>query len=288
MARAARRNKKVVDYSQFGDADDDDEDFASIAVPSSKKSKRVHPDSKEKKRAPKEEILLQKRSPIKRVTLDDKVYQRHLEVALALSVDEPSLDNCKIEDLKEQDDETCKYVAMESRDSGVLSSCGEVSGMEADQPRAQSQSSTHDEQSQDVSAEELEVDSSFSEEEEDDDDTFVVKKKIKENRKDGRKLNVEARKRAQKPPKLKMNDVVQVKSQPALQKASSFPEPIGKPLKTSSPSAVKKPHWTPPAATGSSANQLGKVPVTSPTQGLRLGLSKLARVKPLHPNFASS
>ncbi|XP_053108744.1 RAD51-associated protein 1 isoform X2 [Hemicordylus capensis] len=266
MARAARRNKKVVDYSQFGDADDDDEDFASIAVPSSKKSKRVHPDSKEKKRAPKEEILLQKRSPIKRVTLDDKVYQRHLEVALALSVDEPSLDNCKIEDLKEQDDETCKYVAMESRDSGVLSSCGEVS----------------------VSAEELEVDSSFSEEEEDDDDTFVVKKKIKENRKDGRKLNVEARKRAQKPPKLKMNDVVQVKSQPALQKASSFPEPIGKPLKTSSPSAVKKPHWTPPAATGSSANQLGKVPVTSPTQGLRLGLSKLARVKPLHPNFASS
>ncbi|KAG8142688.1 hypothetical protein E2320_005887 [Naja naja] len=58
---------------------------------------------------------------------------------------------------------------------------------------------------------------------------------------------------------------------------------VGKPLKTSSPSVTKKPSWTPPGASGSKTSPLGRTPVRSPVHGLRLGLSRLAKVKPLHP-----
>ncbi|NXM08122.1 R51A1 protein, partial [Tyrannus savana] len=68
----------------------------------------------------------------------------------------------------------------------------------------------------------------------------------------------------------------------------TFSEPVGRPLLASSPVTNKKPKWTPPAPSGSS-NSSGKcVPVKSPTHCLRLGLSRLARVKPLHPSATSS
>ncbi|NXJ55019.1 R51A1 protein, partial [Spizaetus tyrannus] len=72
------------------------------------------------------------------------------------------------------------------------------------------------------------------------------------------------------------------------QKMSSSSEPVGKPLHTSSPVTQKKPKWIPPAASGSSNNSIKYVSVKSPTQCLRLGLSRLARVKPLHPSATSS
>ncbi|XP_066446644.1 RAD51-associated protein 1 isoform X2 [Eleutherodactylus coqui] len=90
MDRPAR-NKKSVDYSQFLDLEDDDGDFAS-SPPISKKA-RLEPkkEKKEKvvKKGHKEEAALpdpQRR----RLPLDDKLYQRDLEVALALSVEETS------------------------------------------------------------------------------------------------------------------------------------------------------------------------------------------------------
>ncbi|KAM3832547.1 RAD51-associated protein 1 [Vipera latastei] len=63
-------------------------------------------------------------------------------------------------------------------------------------------------------------------------------------------------------------------------------ESVGKPLKTSSPSVSQKPSWTPPGASGSKTSPLGRAPVKSPLHGLRLGLSRLAKVKPLHPHSA--
>nr|XP_028584626.1 RAD51-associated protein 1 [Podarcis muralis] len=94
MARPSRRNKKAVDYSQFGsvDEDDDDEDFANITAPSSKKLKRTCSELTKKKieqKPRKQEIQIQKSSPNKRLPLDHRLYQRDLEVALALSMDEP-------------------------------------------------------------------------------------------------------------------------------------------------------------------------------------------------------
>ncbi|NXT79806.1 R51A1 protein, partial [Zapornia atra] len=68
----------------------------------------------------------------------------------------------------------------------------------------------------------------------------------------------------------------------------SSSEPVGRPLHTSSPVADKKPKWIPPAASGSSNNSMKNTSFKSPTQCLRLGLSRLARVKPLHPNATSS
>ncbi|NXX39293.1 R51A1 protein, partial [Tricholaema leucomelas] len=71
------------------------------------------------------------------------------------------------------------------------------------------------------------------------------------------------------------------------QKVSSSSQPIGRPLHTSSPVTDKKPKWIPPAASGSSNNPTKHISVKSPTQCLRLGLSRLARVKPLHPSATS-
>ncbi|NWV01453.1 R51A1 protein, partial [Upupa epops] len=81
--------------------------------------------------------------------------------------------------------------------------------------------------------------------------------------------------------------VTKQKSEPP-QKMSSSLEPVGRPLHTSSPVTDKKPKWIPPAASGSSNNPVKYVSLKSPTQCLRLGLSRLAKVKPLHPSATSS
>ncbi|XP_076796720.1 RAD51-associated protein 1 isoform X2 [Arvicanthis niloticus] len=87
------RNKKPVNYSQFEDSgNDSDDDFVSSPIPVNK-SKTVPKVSKQDKPKPnlknlqKEEVLPTE-PPKKRVALDDKVFQRGLEVALALSVKE--------------------------------------------------------------------------------------------------------------------------------------------------------------------------------------------------------
>ncbi|NXV89039.1 R51A1 protein, partial [Calonectris borealis] len=82
--------------------------------------------------------------------------------------------------------------------------------------------------------------------------------------------------------------ITEQKSEPTQKMMSSSSEPVGRPLHTSSPVTDKKPKWIPPAASGSSNNSMKYVSVKSPTQCLRLGLSRLARVKPLHPSATSS
>ncbi|NWV19090.1 R51A1 protein, partial [Origma solitaria] len=77
-------------------------------------------------------------------------------------------------------------------------------------------------------------------------------------------------------------------SEPRQKVMSSPSEAAGKPLHASSPVTDKKPKWTPPASSRSSNASVKCVPVKSPTHCLRLGLSRLARVKPLHPSATSS
>ncbi|NXS83409.1 R51A1 protein, partial [Erpornis zantholeuca] len=77
-------------------------------------------------------------------------------------------------------------------------------------------------------------------------------------------------------------------SEPRQKVMSSPSEAAGRPLHASSPVTDKKPKWTPPAPSGTSNASVKCVPVKSPTHCLRLGLSRLARVKPLHPSAASS
>ncbi|KFO86060.1 RAD51-associated protein 1 [Buceros rhinoceros silvestris] len=82
--------------------------------------------------------------------------------------------------------------------------------------------------------------------------------------------------------------ILEQKPEPPQKVMSSSSEPVGRPLHTSSPVTDRKPKWIPPAASGSSNNSTKCVSVKSPTQCLRLGLSRLARVKPLHPSATSS
>ncbi|NXY24055.1 R51A1 protein, partial [Atrichornis clamosus] len=82
--------------------------------------------------------------------------------------------------------------------------------------------------------------------------------------------------------------ITEQNSEPRQKVMSSPSEPVGRPLHASSPVTDKKPKWTPPAAAGSRNASVKYVSVKSPTHCLRLGLSRLARVKPLHPSATSS
>ncbi|XP_059882031.1 RAD51-associated protein 1 isoform X6 [Delphinus delphis] len=93
IAPCATQHKKPVNYSQFEDSDSDD-DFVPATAPLNKKSRSTQKELKLEKPEPKlknlqeKDIPLQEKTPKKRMPLDDKLYQRDLEVALALSVKE--------------------------------------------------------------------------------------------------------------------------------------------------------------------------------------------------------
>nr|XP_048679643.1 RAD51-associated protein 1 isoform X3 [Caretta caretta] len=303
MERPVRRNKKIVDYSQFGDFENDDEDFACVPAPLNKKSRVVptetNREKKEKQKRPHKEVTtVPKKTPSKRIALDDKLYQRDLEVALALSVKEPSGDILETQDSQEQGPD-------QVTDDNDIPTGGYRQRRAASKAVSQQKLLTDDSDEGDhadnyepdfVSDEESEGGSDFSEE--DDEDFAAKKKKTKENKRKEIKLKVQTEKEkklsksrinATLVPLVSSPRIIQAKSQSTVKKTSSSPEPIGKPLYTSSPSTdKKKPKWIPPAASGCSSNPLGGISVKSPTQGLRLGLSRLARVKPLHPTAASS
>uniref|UniRef100_A0A8C8VKW0 RAD51 associated protein 1 n=1 Tax=Pelusios castaneus TaxID=367368 RepID=A0A8C8VKW0_9SAUR len=322
MERPVRRNKKVVDYSQFGDFENDDEDFACVSAPLNKKSRVVpterNREKKEKQKKPHKEVNpVLKKTPSKRIPLDDKLYHRDLEVALALSVKEPSADILEVKDSQEQGIKNCAAIELENvGSSSLLSNCSADSGLlgpdqvtdgndgslsshrrsiAASKTVSQQKLLIDDSDERDhaddyepeyISDEESEGDSDFSEE--DDEEFAAKKKKTRENKRKEIKLKVQTKKE-KKPSKARINTtgITEAKSQSA-QKKSSSPEPIGKPLYTSSPSTDKKPKWIPPAASGCNNNPMGRISVKSPSHGLRLGLSRLARVKPLHPTAAIS
>ncbi|XP_069721055.1 RAD51-associated protein 1 isoform X2 [Phaenicophaeus curvirostris] len=316
----ARRNKKIVDCSQFGDLEDDDEDFACIAALSSKKSrtqlKEPKKEKKKKQQPHKEVTLSQKQTASKRISLDDKRYQRDLEVALALSVKENSANILDVQNSEKQD----RNIESEGVPRRPLfSNCSvnsellglnhvivdEIAKDDCGQKTASSKVPPHqnkllsidsddrehasDSKPESVPSDESEEDSDYSEG--DDEDFATEKKKAKRNKKKTKaKMPTE---REKKTPKSKINTAVspspitKQKSEPTQKTISSSSGPVGRPLHTSSPVTDKKPKWIPPAASGSSNNSMKYVSVKSPTQYLRLGLSRLARVKPLHPSTAS-
>nr|XP_048679634.1 RAD51-associated protein 1 isoform X2 [Caretta caretta] len=290
MERPVRRNKKIVDYSQFGDFENDDEDFACVPAPLNKKSRVVptetNREKKEKQKRPHKEVTtVPKKTPSKRIALDDKLYQRDLEVALALSVKEPSGDILETQDSQEQGIKKCEAIELENVDSSsILSNCSADSGLlgpdqvtddndiptggyrqrrAASKAVSQQKLLTDDSDEGDhadnyepdfVSDEESEGGSDFSEE--DDEDFAAKKKKTKENKRKEIKLKVQTEKEkklsksrinATLVPLVSSPRIIQAKSQSTVKKTSSSPEPIGKPLYTSSPSTdKKKPKWIPP------------------------------------------
>ncbi|XP_033919051.1 RAD51-associated protein 1 isoform X1 [Melopsittacus undulatus] len=300
MARPVRRSKKTVDYSQFGDLEDDDEDFACIGAPSSKKSRtqlKEPKEKKEKQKKPQKELTPPpKQTPSKRISLDDKLYQRDLEVALALSIKQKSANIAEVQQSEQglnqvMDDDVPRADGVQrTAASHVPAHPEKLLTVDSDDR----EHATDSEPECVPSEEESEEGSDYSED--DDEDFAMEKKKAKGNKKKTRqKMPVE---REKKTPKSKINITVSAavspfgrteqKSEQTQKMMSSSSGPVGRPLHTSSPVTDKKPKWIPPAASGSSNNSMRCVSLKSPTPCLRLGLSRLARVKPLHPSAASS
>uniref|UniRef100_A0A669QK65 RAD51 associated protein 1 n=1 Tax=Phasianus colchicus TaxID=9054 RepID=A0A669QK65_PHACC len=261
------------------------EDFACIAAPLTKKS-RTQPEEpkKEKKKKQKTRELTpsQKESPIGRTSLDDSFCERDLNVTLALSIKEKSANIHEVQNSKEQglsqvlDDDipmngcrqrTAAFEAFSHQKLLTIDSCD--------------REHITDSEPVTVPDEESEEDSYYSEG--NDEDCAMEKMKIKGNKKE-----IKRQTGKEKTPKSENNTTVtKLKSEQTQKKMSTSPEPVGRPLHTSSPVTNKKPKWVPPAATGTSNNSMKHASVKSPTQCLRLGLSRLARVKPLHPNATS-
>ncbi|KAF6340316.1 RAD51 associated protein 1 [Rhinolophus ferrumequinum] len=328
------RHKKPVNYSQFEDSDSDD-DFVSATGHLTKKSRtapkelKLEEPTSKLKNLQKEDTPLQEKTPKKRMALDDKLYQRDLEVALALSVKElptvidveesqdkstdqrgssktetmdksPHISNCSVagdyldlDKITEEDDlHGARGKRKAASKAGVQQRKILLEGSDGD--------SADDSKPDFATSENSENDSDFGESEDDDEDVTIRKSKVKEIKKKGVKIKSPVEKKEKKP-KSRCNPLVtSVDSAPAAVKSESQSSPkkvslsseaTRKPLQIRSPSAEsKRPKWVPPAISGSSSSsspQAG-VSVKSPNQSLRLGLSRLAPVKPLHPNVASS
>ncbi|XP_072510085.1 RAD51-associated protein 1 isoform X2 [Notamacropus eugenii] len=325
--KACDRNKKPVNYSQSLDLDcDDDDDFAPWTKTSSKKSKIPKESKREKQDKPKpknshkEESPLQVKTPNKRMALDDKLYKRDLEVALALSVKEPSI--ATIDMQKSQDVEKCDTAESGKMNiSPHLSNCS-VDGVCFNLNKITEEDDSHaghrprkaaskamiqqrkllrenSEGEDDTDSEPdftSESNSAFSESEGEDDDFTTRKNKAKENKKRNAKVKAPVEKKEKKASKTS-HSLAPVASHPAPVESKPAPKEVGlsselarKPLQTLSPLVQsKKPRWVPPASSGSSSsNRLGGVSVKSPSHSLRLGLSRFARVKPLHPTASST
>ncbi|XP_028610340.1 RAD51-associated protein 1 isoform X2 [Grammomys surdaster] len=326
------RNKKPVNYSQFEDSgNDSDDDFVSSSIPVNK-SKTMPKVSKQEKPKPnlknlqKEEVLPTE-PPKKRVALDDKVFQRGLEVALALSMKKLATFANKMTEEKSTDKEgkrktekpdkpprvsNCS-VASDDVDLDKITEEEDAEGVEGEKkatPRTKAprrrilsegsgDSSANDTEPQSVTGEDSESDPDFDESEESDED-FGVRRSKETKKKTVQKKPAAKKKEKKSKPKCEAS-VTSVDPAPAviMSGSPSLPQAVGlpseanrKPAKMCSPSAEsKRPKWVPPAASGSrnsSSSALAETPAKSPSQSLRLGLSRLAPVKPLHPSATSS
>lgn len=330
------RNKKPVNYSQFEDSgNDSDDDFISASIPVNK-SKTVPKVLKQDKPKPnlknlqKEEVLPTE-PPKKRVALDDKVFQRGLEVALALSVKElPTLTN-QVKKPEEKSTDThskrktektdksprisnCSVASDDVEDLNKITEEGDVRDVEGERrttskARAQqrrklsegsSGSSADGTEPDSATGEDSESDPDFDESEESDEDFGVRRGKETKKKPVQKKPEAEKKERKSKP-KREEASVTSADPAPAAIKSGSpaLPQAVGlpseatrKPAKICSPSAEsKRPKWVPPAASGSrnsSSSSWAGTPAKSPSQSLRLGLSRLAPVKSLHPSATSS
>ncbi|XP_023559538.1 RAD51-associated protein 1, partial [Octodon degus] len=312
MVRPAR-NKKPVNYSQFEDSDSDD-DFIPATVPLNKKSRTTPKELKQDKPKPalktvqKEDILLQEKTPKKRVALDDKIFQRGIEAALALSVKEHlpvTSDVQKSQDKSIKKHDRSKTETMNK--SLHISNCS-VAGDYLDLDRITEESDTcvrgkrktpeaavrkrkmlssgsdgssaSDTEPDETAGEDSENDTDCSESEDNEEEFTMRKSKVKENK----KKEVKVKSPVEKKEKKSNSKLTAIDSSPATIKSESQSSPreiscskaARKAIQIQSPSAEsRRPKWVPPASvsSGSGSSPLAVVTVKSPNQNLRLGLS---------------
>ncbi|KAM9845945.1 RAD51-associated protein 1 [Aulostomus maculatus] len=324
MDRPSRKTKSV-NYCESKDFDDEDDDFTCAMAPPSKKPRegvKQHEEQKSSSKPSSQESSSQSSlSQKSRKPLDEKLFDRDLEAAITLS----SLNNVDgIKELSPSSTDAVNLPADENTDPLSLhrSNCSvDASLLGLDEitsdkdaltlPRQRKSASKAEVKTKNLQDEDKdyepkptpdsESDEDFSEPAESEDEEFTLKK-IKKTKKE----KATKSERTKKPPVLKkekqQSKPSKSKSQPAAstpvrsppaarlaakRPASSATVSTSKPAVSVSPAGGRIPKWTPPGQIGKSPSSTQGPGVKSPGQGLRLGLSRLVRVKPLHPSVAS-
>lgn len=313
MDRPSRKTK-TVNYceSKKFDDDDDDEDFAFAKAPPSKKSKEALKQLNNKKSNSCQESSSQSLlSQNSRKPLDVKIYERDLEAAISLSMLNSSNNTCNQSAINE--DMIVQTAVDENTEPSVLhlSNCSvDVACLGLDQITSDSTAPskkrkeasdvqrnkvmTQDDDYQPCVASDSESDD-YSEHESEDEE-FTVKKASKTKKqqviKNGKAKQTPSAKRQKKSQSSKSTVVstsirtaLTTKNIPELTRSVSTK--VSKPAACLSPGVSRVPKWNPPGQIGKSPSSSNSAPVRSPGQGLRLGLSRCVRVKPLHPSVAS-
>ncbi|XP_044133887.1 RAD51-associated protein 1 [Bufo gargarizans] len=294
MDRPAR-NTKSVDYSQFLDLEDDDEDFASSAPVSKKARVETKKEKKEKpvKKTPKEETT-QTNSPKKRLPLEDKLYRQDLEVALALSVKESSviIENDENIQRNEAPEDNYRYITdpdvsevsfsncsvdsstlgldeiIDDNEDLVRGRCRRQAASKAicEQRKLLTEESGDEEEADEFNPNTIgdgdsESDTSFSGE----DEEFEVKKSKKPSasktakqkpKSEKKEKNVSKAQKAAPAPHTPV--IIKIKPMPAKKAPVSSPAASKPALHTSPPVGMNRPAWTPPASSGALKSSSGR------------------------------
>ncbi|XP_072233440.1 RAD51-associated protein 1 [Leuresthes tenuis] len=320
------RRTKPVNYCEAKDFEDDD-DFACVKAPPSKKARedvRQEQKKSSSKSSSEETNSQSTQSEKSRKPLDEKLLDRDLEAAITLSLLNGA-DGLKEESPASKADVKAEIPIDENTDptSLHLSNCsvdGAVMGLDEITPEKQSPASARQRKSSSKAAEvkrksddddedyrpklapDSESDEDFSEPADSEDEEFTVKKasKAKKNEKGTKKNQTKpapASKKEKHPSKpLKSKSQTAAVSTPTRSPppAKLTPRPgsscsvsTSKSAVSLSPAGGRIPKWNPPAQIGKSPMSSQSSAAKSPGQGLRLGLSRRVRVKPLHPSVAS-
>ncbi|XP_007540540.1 RAD51-associated protein 1 [Poecilia formosa] len=314
MDRPSRKTK-VVNYCENKDFDDD-EDFACSKAPPSKKARE---ETKHEQKKPPVRSSSQESNPTaaqsdkSRKPLDEKLYERDLEAAITLSLlnnsdglnDSPTTD-VKVQSPVDENTDPASLLLSNCSVNGAVLGLDEITSEKASPAARQKKTSSkaaevqrkndEDEDYKPKLTPDSESDEDFSEPEKSEDEEFTVKKSSKAKRKekvtkkDKPKPSPAPRKekKQSKSSLSKPQAAVVSKSPPAAKLVPSKPASFSvKPVSSVSPAGGRIPKWNPPAQVGKSPTSSQTPAVKSPSAGLRLGLSRMVRVKPLHPSVAT-
>uniref|UniRef100_K1R558 RAD51 interacting motif domain-containing protein n=1 Tax=Magallana gigas TaxID=29159 RepID=K1R558_MAGGI len=265
-------SKKRVDYSQFGIQDEDDDDFAEFTPPASKRIKTSTSKTEAKSKEPKTNKTKEGRADRKslnRSAPTDEAFESELQLALEMSRSESQevkeeipLVECNKENQQQVEVEGEKAEENPDASSNIL----DKTDMTSDGPsnicdiNSKRESNFKPATVMNKSDDEIEVLATDVIEDAKPRRSSATKKVKKQ----------EASKSSVKP--------VGAKTPSAAKPLAPRPSPVRRPA-LSSPST----RWNPPGP--AKQKNSDATSIQSPTSGLRLGLSRNMKLKPLHPNL---
>ncbi|XP_035002873.1 RAD51-associated protein 1 [Hippoglossus stenolepis] len=313
MERPSRKTKSV-NYREPNDCDDDD-DFACAKAPPSKKA-RDDVEQQGHKNAPSRSSSQEtdsQSSQKSRRPLDERLCERALEAAITLSLlnNAEDVEGQSPSSKDENTDPSSLHMSNCSVNADILG-LDEITSEKVLPASSRQRKAATEEQRKKLKEEDddyrpkltpdSESDDDFSEADESEEEEFTVKKVSKTKKKENvaKKEKIKsppASKKEKQPSKTSKSKSVAaastpVRNPPASKLASERPAssptlPTFKPVVSLSPAGGRIPKWNPPGLMGKSPTSSHNPSGKSPGQGLRLGLSRRVRVKPLHPSVAS-